>query len=303
MEQFDLEEDIKDLEGILDTIGDMFGDLTASIKAGMKARLKLIGSHSVMLKRRQNRLKELLTRYPDLDKIKQIPVGYNLHEFLQNEMPMGTEIDILDKMLSLSIEDFNLDVLDILSSPNQTKTFSKLIKSESYYDGICKQLIKGDYFNIDDDFKENINTGKINFMASYVFGKGFKGIVIDEERRVVFHKTLRFDKVPLPPKSIPVSLFNTSVENFLGHTDNDIKTIIGIYRQTIKNISKYLRHLEHEEKVSIGDTRLITDSILFHIDYISDSFIKLTDLQYNFAFYSLQQLEDFGASGTTRGTF
>jgi len=297
--ELDLEKEVMDIEGLLDAIEDMLYDIGSSIKASVKGRLKLIKSHSVLLKRNQNRIRELITRY-DLDKVKTIAVGGSLYDFFIDDIPMSTEIDIIEKTMQLSIDDFNLAPLDILTSIKQDKTFHSLMSKSEYFDTVCKNLLISGYFDEEDSFVNDVKSGKLHFVSSYIFGNSFKGIVIDVEKQLCYSKVLRFNRKPTMPKIIPVSLFTNTLENFIAFNDNDIRTIIGVYKRTIKDTSKYLRILKNKDGLTVGNTRIITDSLVKHIDNIADSIFKKTDMQYDFLVHCLKSLDSYVVSGTSR---
>jgi len=300
IEDMDIEEDIQDIEGMLDALADMLDDARLSIKATIKAKLKGLGTHSILLKRNQNRLRELLTRY-DFDKIKHVPMGTKLGEFIEDRLPIASEVDLIEKILTLSIEDFNLDILDVLTSNNLPKTLSSLI-SGSELDGVAKNLILANIVEVKDELKDGITAGSKGFVISYMYGKGVKGVVIDNEKHVIYSKTLRFSKTPTLPKLIPISTFGSIKDNFLAHNDGDIKSILALYRKVIKDTGKYLRRFENEDGFSVSEARLLTETVVYHLDFITDSLSKLTSIQYDFLHKCLGELDSLVVSGTVRGT-
>jgi len=292
-EDFDIEEEIRDIEGFIDSITDFVGDLGLSLKAGLKGRMKSIKNYHILHKRNQDKLKQVLTRY-DLEKISKIGVTSNLREFIIKELSLASDLDILDKFLNLNVDDYNLELLDILTTNKPDKLLSKINSGNNTLDGIAKNIITSGVLDIDKDALDRFTSGKDGFVLSYAYGSSVKGVVIDNENSIMYYKTFRYDKDNVTPQVIPVSSFNTIKDNYLSDGDKDVKVALNIYKRTIKDIGKFLRNMEKDDGMTVGNAKVITHTAMFHIDNITDSMFKQSSLQYDFLRVCLDALKDAG---------
>lgn len=297
----DLEKDIQDLENILDSISEMLGDAGLAVKAAVKGRIKSFGTHSILLKRNQNVITELLTRY-ELDKVKTIPVYGSLYDFFTDSIPIANDIDAIEKALSITIEDFNLDVLDLLTEPKQDKVFAKLINSKYFFDNISNQLITSGMVESNDAVIKSIKSKDSIFLVSSIYNRTLRGVLVHKDESIIEYRSFSYTRTPTPPKLIPVSLLNSIIENFLGHEDADIRNSIALYKRAIKGTGKYLRVLEKQDMITLGRARVVTESIITHTENLVNTLAGVTDKQYDFIRAALKQLESSTTAYLATGT-
>lgn len=294
-----LEECITDVEGLVDDIGDFFDDIRLDLKASVKSKIVGIRKYSILLRRRQSRLKERVTNY-DLTKVRSIPVTGNLQDFFLKEIPIASDIDITEKVLNTTVEDFNIDILDILTDTNIDKIYNKLARPVSYFDNVGRQLILGKFLEVDDEFIEDVKANRLGFIVGSLDGMFLKGLVVDKSRQLVFTKSLKYTRTGVTPKVIPISLFKSTMESFLEHTDSETNLILGLYKRAIKETGKYIRRLKNEDGLTIGDAKIIVSGVIDYLEYVADSIFALTNRQFSFIYDCFDSLDIISGSSFTR---
>jgi hypothetical protein len=272
-----IDAEVADIENL---ITDLYKDIKTDITSSIKKGLKTLKSEEILYKRNVIDLQEYLSRFT-LSELDTIVVEDKLETFLDREFPyVQKDEELFNLLLDIKYDTFDIGIFDILRGVSIDTVKNK---SANTIDNIYTNLLNAGVLKIKSDrHKELLKDGRV-YTCRILRKEGNCTIIADDVKRVAF----TYDGVVSPPRTIKASVLEGVIQEYLKDNSTDIKLVLKLYKQVLKDFNKFTKRLSDEEFTNVKTMLKVLE---YHLEDIVDTVIHFRSIRHDFIITTLDTI-------------